>query len=535
MTKPRVISSLVTALALTFPMTPIASGEETEISIDINDYKYQKIPSGMFFPQDTFIGFGTTPATYFGATTTKGPDNVWRTVFQPCASDIQEYCIESASWRKLGSDKWITGSVTDWKPNPSDSIFTDITYTSLDSTDTTDNRFGETKYRDFFIHPESGLPRGGYAKVWNLPGAAHGGGENYTVTASVSYFKNINPASLMQTFAMEIKPVKFDKQTHSVGKSWPFGYGTTYNFPENNEYQAKVRLGKFKDQVGGWFNGRILDPKITQDGSTITLSGKPTRVLTARTGPISCENMKLTPSGAEVCAKKDPRLATATEVGTSVLNSAIEGTLTPSILYPNGLFAYLEPLMKPIGFTSEWNAVTWGVNGSGKCQIEPGKIALVSSNATLYSAYPPAWDAVEQTLAYQVGSLHLDHKGAIHKGHFNLAVPKSFAKCLWGENILNAKATVAVTNSDGTNNVATSALTQDDQMIYFKVAGFTFSTPKIKVKLETPKSVQTPPVVPSPTPTAKVAAKTAVICIKGKTTKKVIAFKPKCPRGYKKK
>ncbi len=526
MKKLRVIAVLATALSLTFSMIPLASGEETGISISSSDYLYQKVPAEMFFPGDTLLGFGTTPATYFGATTTKGPDNVWTTVFQPCSTDIKEYCIESAAWRKLGSSNWISASVTDWKPNPSDPVLAG----------TTSSQLSETQYRDFFIHPVTGLPRGGYAKVWNFPGATHGGGDNYTVTASVYYYKNVNPDSLTQTFAMEIKPVKFDKLMPSGGNWWPFSYGTAYNFPTNVEYQAKVRMGKFKEQVGGWFNGRILDPTITLDESTITLSGTPTRVLTAHTGPISCENRKLTAAFAEKCAKRDPSLAGSTYVGTAILNSSIENMLAPSTFYPNGPFAYWEPLMKPIGFTSEWNAVTWGINGSGNCTMEPGKIALVSSNATLYSAFPPAWDAAEQTLAYQVGSLHLDHKGEIHKGHFNLAVPKNFAKCLWGENILNAKATVAVTNSDGANNVATSALTQDDQMIYFKVAGFTFSTPRIKVKLETSKVAPTPSVTPAPTPKViPIAKKTTISCNKGKITKKVTGVSPKCPAGYKKK
>jgi hypothetical protein len=218
------------------------------------------------------------------------------------------------------------------------------------------------------------------------------------------------------------------------------------------------------------------------------------------------------------------------------LSFSIEASTTPTSIYPKGSFAYFEPILKPIGFTSEWNALTWGVNGSGNCQMAPGEIALVSSNATLYSSSPPAWDSVEQTLAYQVGSLHLDQTGALHKGHFNLAVPKTFAKCLWGENILNAKATVAVTNADGTNNVATSVLSQDDQMIYFKVAGFTFSTPQIKVKLEIPKATPTPSATPTPTVTIKpVPIQKTISCIKGKATKKVTAVAPKCPTGYKKK
>jgi hypothetical protein len=68
-------------------------------------------------------------------------------------------------------------------------------------------------------------------------------------------------------------------------------------------------------------------------------------------------------------------------------------------------------------------------------------------------------------------------------------------------------------------------------------AGFTFSTPKIKVKL----SQETPTPTPSATPTAPVVTKpaavkkTTIICVKGKTSKKVIAVNPKCPTGYKKK
>jgi hypothetical protein len=50
-------------------------------------------------------------------------------------------------------------------------------------------------------------------------------------------------------------------------------------------------------------------------------------------------------------------------------------------------------------------------------------------------------------------------------------------------------------------------------------------------------------VEPTPTPTATatptsrpvVAKKVTITCVKGKTSKKVTAVKPKCPAGYKKK
>jgi len=65
--------------------------------------------------------------------------------------------------------------------------------------------------------------------------------------------------------------------------------------------------------------------------------------------------------------------------------------------------------------------------------------------------------------------------------------------------------------------------------------GFTFSTPTVKIKLSQEPEVV---VTPTPTPTASnkpVVKKVTITCIKGKTSKKVTAVKPKCPTGFKKK
>jgi hypothetical protein len=516
------LALLIGALTL----TPIhhTFAEVTAKSINAGDYFIQRTPEGMFFAQETLIGFEDGATQFYGRTTTKGPDNVWTAVFQPCTQQVVQYCIESIAYRKLGTETWVQGSVTDWKPAANDQILSSTVYTEA----------GETQYRDFFIHPETKLPRGGYARVWNLPGATHGGGEKYVVSASVYYYKNINPSQVSQTLGVGIAPVNFTKSSPSGMNGWPFSYGDRYNFPKNIEYQLKVRVGEFKDSVGSWFNGRILDPTLRIEGTTLTLAGLPTQILAARTGPISCENRALRAETMEKCLKRDPSLSNPS-VGTQRFNPSIENSTSPNSFYPKGMFAHFEPLLKPVGFSSEWNGSTWGVRGSGSCQIAPGKIAIVSSNATLYSTFPPAWDQAEQTLAYRVGSLHLDHTGALHRGHFNLAVPRDFAQCLWGTNIANAKATVAVTNADGTPNVATAVLSQDDQMIYFKVAGFTFSTPQIKVKLQTSKEEATPTLSATPSPVATpVVKKISITCVKGKVMKKVKSVNPKCPNGYKK-
>jgi hypothetical protein len=60
-------------------------------------------------------------------------------------------------------------------------------------------------------------------------------------------------------------------------------------------------------------------------------------------------------------------------------------------------------------------------------------------------------------------------------------------------------------------------------------AGFTFSTPKIKVKLSQ-EAEATPAASPKP-----FIQKRTISCVKGKASKNVTALKPKCPAGFKKK
>jgi hypothetical protein len=64
--------------------------------------------------------------------------------------------------------------------------------------------------RSWSVAAGRGLPRGGHAKVWKLEGATHGGGDDYTVAASVSYFREPNSLSGTQVFGMSIDPVKLD-------------------------------------------------------------------------------------------------------------------------------------------------------------------------------------------------------------------------------------------------------------------------------------------------------------------------------------
>ncbi|MCX6425657.1 MAG: hypothetical protein NTV47_02725, partial [Actinobacteria bacterium] len=78
----------------------------------------------------------------------------------------------------------------------------------------------------------------------------------------------------------------------------------------------------------------------------------------------------------------------------------------------------------------------------------------------------------------------------------------------------------------------------------FIATGFTFSSPKIKIKLTAPPTSGGTPAVtqeaaaPAAAPAAKAPAKVAIksiSCVKGKVVKKVSGSNPKCPAGFKQK
>ena len=126
----------------------------------------------------------------------------------------------------------------------------------------------------------------------------------------------------------------------------------------------------------------------------------------------------------------------------------------------------------------------------------------------------------------------------IYNGSFSLPIVKSR---LWSPN------RVSITSSDGgQQSVATTVVNETSGWLHLSAAGFTFSSPTLKVKLTQDANAVSPAPIPSAEPsvsaepapqipTAPVIKKSTITCVKGKTTKKVSAVSPKCPAGFKKK
>ena len=171
---------------------------------------------------------------------------------------------------------------------------------------------------------------------------------------------------------------------------------------------------------------------------------------------------------------------------------------------------------------------------SQNCVRGKGFSGVIGTNAAVYSDGPPTFDKEEQSLNYTVGASHLDSKGELFKGYYQLNLRSDVARCLYGFGSAPIQAKIEVSSSDGTPTLATTVINESEGWLKMTASGFTFSTPKIKVKLS--QAAAAP--IPSATPTAAkpiAAKKTAITCIKGKAIKKVAAVNPKCPSGYRKK
>jgi hypothetical protein len=174
---------------------------------------------------------------------------------------------------------------------------------------------------------------------------------------------------------------------------------------------------------------------------------------------------------------------------------------------------------------------------SRNCVSGKGFTGVIGTNAVVYSDGPPKFDKDEQSLNYTVGASHLDSKGELFKGYYQLNLRSDVARCLYGFGSAPIQAKIEVSSSDGTPSVATTVINEKDGWLKMTAGGFTFSTPSIKVKLSQEVTTPAPVATPSPSASAKPATpkKISITCLKGKTSKKVTAIKPTCPTGYKKK
>jgi hypothetical protein len=415
------------------------------------------------------------------------------------------------------------------------------------------------------------LPDGIAGSIYSLPSAIHDGGDKYYL--SVALTGNTDSSGKAQKPNLEVRatPVVLEQSGYSTrsGESVDSGWARItdrntgvirwgiqaagfsgnqycvansakenlcaqkYAFPADTRFYVTLRLTQLPV---GWMHGRISSPEIKitdeKEFSVLEIQGNPIAVPVvykkyqylempeALKKMYSVEKAGYIPTcgaqqdycgGGRTGPSKDPLNR---NVVIAPAPSSVEGMDQLKLWLP-----FVED--KATALQSFWSARTLSgseMSGASSCFADSKKITgIVTSNSTQYSAGPPQFSATQGTLDYQVASPHFGSTGDVFKGTYDLVMRSDVARCLYGFSQAPIKATISITSSDGSPQLATTVIGERNNWLYLQARNFEFSAPVVKVKL-----------------TQKKNQKYTINCVKGSKTKKVTGTSPKCPSGYKK-
>ena len=408
--------------------------------------------------------------------------------------------------------------------------------------------------RSYQADVSRGLPQGGNAGIWEMPDLNHQGGTNqYAVLMSVVGNIPSNPSSAtpLPDFRASILPVNIitdpgykanvafiadgAKGAKAVSISHPGSKNfepcaivedgacaLRQGFPENIKFGMSVRLSS---AVNGWLHGRIgnplIDYQVTSRGTRIEVSGLPTKVPVVA-GYVQYDKLS---EEEKVSIKGGGGPGGVTMPGTSGQDAM------------NALNGWAKLLgNKASAYPSQWtfyNLPDYQMQDSDQCIRNSKTLAgFVTTNSTTYAAGPPVFNPDSQSLDYKVASAHYLKDGSTFLGEYILYIDSKVARCIYKFSSAPISATISIVSDSGEAKVATTTMSESGGWIHLVAAGFSFSSPTIRVKLT--QEIATSP-SPSMTPGPTVAKRLIITCIRGKTSKKVSGVNPACPSGWKKK
>lgn len=416
-----------------------------------------------------------------------------------------------------------------------------------------------------------GLPDGGNPLVVSIPSAPHAGGDLYLVKSdyyaarkssterfSLALLTNgIYPVTIergeFKPGGPNLEPRKYVGQpagNPNAAPTPPFLNGFTTDprclmatreiclvpqaFPENITFGLKLRLNQ---GFNGWLYGRLAEPLVAVIPSSnnssveLTLKAKPVQV------PVPygwVMNSQLPPAmlaqyekdrGGGIYVGKDPG---------SPLESISILKGHSNKYDDSGIQEMLNwmPLLgdKAAALPTQWSFQTLNLKSDtaqalARCTSQTKTLAgLIFTNATTYSSGAPTFDADSGSLDYKVAAPHFAPDGeTLITGTYDLVLNSQVARCIYGFTSAPVSASISIVNESGEDRVATTTISESDGFLRMAAYGFTFSSPKIRIKL-TQAGI-------SPAPTAKKSV--TITCAKGATTKKVSGLSPKCPSGFK--
>jgi hypothetical protein len=312
-----------------------------------------------------------------------------------------------------------------------------------------------------------------------------------------------------------------------------------------SEFTPETRLQlvlHLPTQISSWLLGRMRDPEI----SVVSLTKNPDLLKDISRVTITADSVEIPMISAKVdladlsAAQKKYFTDPEKNMGNPDFPNNLKGYIgTNTASSYDSAFELYELFKNQWPKNAQLMYPRWSVRSlmgttpefSQCASASPGKFqGVVTTNASIYQGAPPTFDG--DTFDYKLAGVHNKTNGEEFQGSYDLVLDSKFARCLYKFSSAPIRASVSITNAEGNSNIATSTFTEKDGWMKLSANGFTFSSPKITVKLSQEKATSTP----SPTATIKPAPiQKTITCVKGKVTKKVKAVSPKCPAGYKKK
>lgn len=400
--------------------------------------------------------------------------------------------------------------------------------------------------------PEIGLPAGVSTSLFtlDLPGWA---GKTLAVKPLFQMGYGMSPNSpksfITQAFSLEVAPVVYKPISNASfagfrqGSRAAYGFGEqtgwpdSYPFiPQTNSFSSKLwsedgqmaKKGNVPSQtrirvvmkmpkdLPNWYFGQV------ENAST---------VITPASG-FNTVSFEAEPAEIQKIAFLSELAKTPGESSSSNQPPFTNWIMTPGNSYSIGSFSEMLPanVNRSLATASAWriaagsgSMLSTSANEGQSPELKtclakfPNFGGMLTTNAPLFDSDMPKY--VNGYLEYQVSGLHFAPDGTTPNiGTYSLSLPSALARCVYGLSNLPIAATVSVLGEDGETRLATTTSKESADGIFTVAAkGFTFSSPKVRVKF------------------IQAAKVTTTTCVKGKVVKVLKGSSAKCPSGFKKK
>ena len=267
-------------------------------------------------------------------------------------------------------------------------------------------------------------------------------------------------------------------------------------------YYLTVRLSQ---SPKGWLHGRLNSPKVrisavdgSEDALVIDLQGSSVSVPVVSKGmlfkdlPAALQDKYRATGGWPVCCGGSGSFTSrdGPTVSTSDTNIRNRLSIPPAAGLPG--LSEIEAWLPLVNDTASADISMWGIRtlqewemrDVSRCMTAKQRLnGIVVTNATQYSAGPPEYNKVTNSLDYRVAAPHYRSGGSETKGVYELIMRTETARCVYGFDRAPIRSTIQVIESNGVQDVATTNISENNGWLQLSAYNYTHSSPTLRVKL----------------------------------------------------